>query len=150
ALDLKAPFGFVACLWFALDALAWSAICSVRRKTTFGAIGATLTVLFVFAGWPLVLSIDRDGKVAYEFYFAVKIPLLLLALALSRRLYCSADAKRLCPVDVRPVLLPTWVRAPLPLKVALWQLWRRRRGTLALLILGPVAVGYVTAASTPL
>src|SRR4051794_113126 len=55
ALELKTPVGLSACVWFALDALAWSAACSVRRKTTFGAIGVTLTVFLVVAGLPLSL-----------------------------------------------------------------------------------------------
>ncbi len=131
AMNLGGPLLLAACVWFAFDALIWSAACSVRRKTTFGAIGVAVVTLFFVAVIPLTILSRTES---YLGYFAIKIPLAAFALAFSRHRYCAVDRVR--------VVHPTIFR------FALWQLWTRRKGTLAILLAGFGIVAYGTTTST--
>jgi hypothetical protein len=153
AFDISGLLGLGACLWFGLNALAWAAACSVRRKTTFGAIGVAVPVIFVVTGTTFGMAMTNRDSIAYLVFLALEVPLLLVALATSWWLYCSADLRRIRSA-ASPMASPHWFarRFALPtwLTVTLWHLWARRKGTLALLAIGPFAIAYYTVRSAPL
>lgn len=120
----------VLALWFALDALVWSAFASAMRTTTFGAIGVGLFFLVIVAGLPLHLL----NTPTWPVYFLAKGPLMAVAVALSWRAYCASDRRR----EFRHSLVetspqPGWVRA------TLWRIGAGQKA--AMLILGLVTVG---------
>ncbi len=145
-LDIGDAWLLTACVWISLDAMVWSALCSVNRKTTFGAIGVALAVLFVVDGVTLGFLFNDDTRIGY---FVVKIPLLLFALGLSWRLYCSADLRRVAG-EAGLFRATNWFAIPTWLRIPLWHIWTRRKGTLALLVVGPVVTGWAALRGNPL
>ena len=87
-LDLGDAFLLAACVWIALDAMVWSALCSVNRKSTFGAIGVALVALFIVDGFTLAFLFNDDSRIAY---FVVKIPLLRFAVGVVEELPVGDD-----------------------------------------------------------
>jgi hypothetical protein len=114
------------CVWFAFDALAWTAACAPGRRSTFGAIGVAIVVLLLVAAMP----------------FYIKVPIIVLALSLSWYRYCEPDLARYTAPAQRSFLTPhrTWFGW---LQVSLWHIWARRKGTLFAMTIGSLVAGYM-------
>lgn len=82
-----------ACIWLGVDALAWTSVCSSTGRSTFRSIGIAVVILLVVSGLPAQLLADLKVE-SWLPYLLMKVPLLVLALALSHEGFCETDADR--------------------------------------------------------
>ncbi len=146
ALRIGDVLALAAFVCVALDAMVWSSACSVGRKTTFGAIGVSLAVYLLVGS---LLFSFATVVLPETIVIPLRILLSIVVLGISWRLYCSADFERirLGPIQFRR---PHWLMLPIWLTAPLWQTWVRRKGTLASMAAGSIAIGFLSAFNSSL